>query len=191
MYVVLIIVVIIIIIVIVILGIVHYIQYKKYTPHYEIEQQELDNINGPTMHRNVNPLVISFIEPTSLKDNVEKYHIYSPLTISKHTKKVILGDNYYTSAAELLLIRVNTTTNITLINPKYKKYLTYNTATSGFKEYVLPEEKSTNVSVIDITLRKYNILYIPRFWFFKVQKQEEINIYSADSLFSSLFRLWN
>tara|TARA_B110000211_G_scaffold234963_1_gene307833 strand:- start:4280 stop:4801 length:522 start_codon:yes stop_codon:yes gene_type:complete len=173
------------------LGAVHYIQYKKYTPYYEIEQQELDNIDGPTMHRNANPLVISFIEPISLKANVEKYHIYSMLTLFKQTKKVILGDNYYTSAAELLLIRVDTTTNITLINPKYKKYLKYNTPTSDFKEYILPEETSANVSTIDITMREYNILYIPRFWFFNVQTHDEINMYSADSLFSSIFRLWN
>ena len=49
----------IVIIIIVILTIMHYRKYKAYAPDYEIQQQELDYIDGSNLYNQLNPLIIT------------------------------------------------------------------------------------------------------------------------------------
>ena len=57
----------------IVLLIMHYRKYNLKADGYEIQQQELDYTNGNELYNQLNPLIITFIEEVSLKDNVEKY----------------------------------------------------------------------------------------------------------------------
>jgi hypothetical protein len=180
----------IIIIFVIVLIILHYRKYTQYTDEYQIDQQELDYVSN--FSNQLNPLVITFIENTSLYNNVTKYKLYSPLSF--HHKNEIINtanlnpDNFYNVYSDGLLIRTENNANIVLVNPKYKshfvKHIGYD-ITSLKKVFKLPPEKNTDVESIQVIIRDYNILYIPRHWLFKINTEDhKFELFQSHSFFS-------
>ena len=54
---------------VIILALFHYKKYKEFNDKYQINQQELDYVNGNELYNELNPLVITFIEKISLVKN--------------------------------------------------------------------------------------------------------------------------
>ena len=55
-----------IIILIIILTIMHYRKYRDFSDNYDIDQQELEYIDGNNLYNQLSPLIITFIEEKSL-----------------------------------------------------------------------------------------------------------------------------
>jgi hypothetical protein len=182
----------ILILIVIVIFIFHYKKYREYNENYQINQQELDYVNGNELYNELNPLVITFIEKMSLIDNVKKYKLYSMITVQN--KNFIFNpnnNNYYKHNNELLLIRCKKPINISLINPKYQEFFKYENK-SEFKEYSLDKKNYDKVTSIDIVSREYNIVYIPRHWLFKIENDNsQLEIYLSNNLFTYLFRLLN
>ena len=64
------------IVILLLLIVMHYRKYESKADGYEIQQQELDYTNGSELYNQLNPLIITFIEETSLKDNVQNIMEY-------------------------------------------------------------------------------------------------------------------
>ena len=100
------------IVILLLLIVTHYRKYKSKADGYEIQQQELDFTNGSELYNQLNPLIITFIEETSLKDNVQKYELHSPLSISKDYSMYNPTKDYLSHNGEILMIRSKETQNI-------------------------------------------------------------------------------
>ena len=108
------------IIISIILTIMHYKKYTRSSQEYEIQQQELDYIDGNELYNQLNPLIITFIEEGSLKYNVEEYKLYSVLSFNKNFRMYNTNNDYLSHNGEILMIRTMKQQNIELINPKMK-----------------------------------------------------------------------
>lgn len=172
-----------------ILIIMHYKKYKKYASDYNIDQQELDYVNGNELYNQLHPLIITFIENESLQYNVTQY--LKPL-LSFQNKFILYNTNnrYISHYHEQLLIRSKNKIVIELINPKYKTHFkNIENKQSIFNEYELSSDNFNKVKSIDIVVREYNILYIPRHWLFKFGTlNEHIEMYSTHNIFTYLFQ---
>ena len=181
------------IVILLLLIVMHYRKYKSKADGYEIQQQELDYTNGSELYNQLNPLIITFIEETSLKDNVQKYELHSPLSISKDYSMYNPTKDYLSHNGEILMIRSKETQNIELINPKFSDFFDHKKSDDViFKHHKLPEKNNQKVQAIDVVLREYNILFIPRHWLFKFSldnKSVESKILLSPSLnfFTTLF----
>ena len=181
---------IIVLIIIIILILFHYRKYKNYEKEYNIEQQKLDLVKKRELYNYLNPLVIMFIEKGSLKDNVIKYHLYSPLSLNKNFTNIITNNNYLQHTNETLLIRSKNSIKVELINPKYIKFLKKDKKQDNLVKYNLEETNYDKVQGIDIIIREYNILLIPRFWLFKFERNDEtIEVFQCDNVFTKFFNL--
>ena len=179
------------IIIIIILILFHYNKYNKTVNDYEIEQQELEYIDGNTLYDNLNPLVITFIENNTLKYNIETYKLYSSISINLKYFLINTTDNYLRHTGELLLIRSNKDINIELINPKYIKFFNKNNNNINLENYTLPNVNFKDVVSIDILLHEYNILMIPRFWLFKFSIIDtNVEIFKCENIFTKLFNIF-
>ena len=72
-----------IIIFVVILFCLNIQKFKKYNTSYEIQQQELDYIDGNNLYNQLSPLIITFIEDTTFKNNINSYELYSSMSFNK------------------------------------------------------------------------------------------------------------
>jgi hypothetical protein len=163
----------------------HYRKYRYYTKTYEIDQQELEYINGDELYNQHNPLIITFIEDIPLKNNIEEYNLHSLLSFNKKFLNFISDDLYNIYYNEICLIRPRNTITIELINPKFTKYFRKSTNNNVFQKCILEKDNYDRVESIDIIVREYNILYIPRHWIFKFQdKGSIIDVFLCDNLIS-------
>jgi hypothetical protein len=179
------------IIISIILTIMHYKKYTRSSEEYEIQQQELDYIDGNELYNQLNPLIITFIEEGSLKYNVEEYKLYSILSFNKKFRMYNTNNDYLSHNREILMIRTMKQQNIELINPKYAKYFKENKSSDIiFKHTKLPDNNNLKVQSVDIVLREYNILFIPRHWLFKFSdSNKSVEVYSANNIFTKLFSI--
>ena len=175
----------------IVLLIMHYRKYNLKADGYEIQQQELDYTNGNELYNQLNPLIITFIEEVSLKDNVEKYNLHSPLSISKKFTMYNPTNDYISHNGEILMIRSMRTQNIELINPKFSEFFDNKKSNDTvFKHYKLPDKNNSKVQAIDIVLREYNILFIPRHWLFKFSiNNKSVEIFTCHNVFSKIFSI--
>ena len=178
-------------IIIVILTIMHYRKYKAYAPDYEIQQQELDYIDGSNLYNQLNPLIITFIEDKSLLENVNAYKLYSPLSVSIKSPIYNTDNDYLSHSGEILFIRVKSDITLELINPKYTpKYKNIKSKDKLFSHYSLPISQNSNVKAIDIILHEYNIIFIPRHWLFKFADPGiSVELYSSHNIYTYLFNI--
>lgn len=184
--------------IIVVLIVLHYKKYRDYSGEYIIDQQELDNVRGAELYNQLNPLVITYIEDISFEENVKDYKLYSPLSFFKKftelDEKYIVGDDsnkYYRHSREILLLRPEKECVISLINPKYSKKLKYvgkKDRLIGEYELEKPEEGKEVVNSVDVIVRDYNILYIPRHWYFQMKSSDKkIDVFYSDNLFTKMY----
>jgi len=179
----------IVIVLLIILVLFHYKKFRDYTDKYEIEQQELEYIAGNEIYNTLNPLVITFIEKHSLKFNVEEYKLFSSITINKNFNNLITNNNYLQHTNELLLLRSKSDITVELINPKYIEYFNKMDKQS-LNNYELEEKNYKNVKSIDLVLREYNIVYIPRFWLFKFDTSDiSIEMFTCNNIFTFCFNI--
>ena len=168
----------------------HYKKFNNYSDKYEIEQQELEYITGGELYSTLNPLVITFIETGSLKNNVDEYNLFSSITIQKNFNNLITNENYLRHSNELLLLRSKKDITIELINPKYTKFFKKNLKNNNLNNYKIEKHNYANVKSIDLIAREYNIIYIPRFWLFKFDKSDiSIEIFTCDNVFTKCFNI--
>lgn len=174
-----------------ILLIMHYRKYNSKAGGYEIQQQELDYIDGNDLYNQLNPLIITFIEEISLKDNVEKYNLHSPLSLSKKFTMYNPSKDYLSHSGEILMIRSMQTQTIELINPKFNKF--FKRKPSGdtlLQHYKLPDKNNSKVQAIDIVLREYNVLFIPRHWIFKFSiDNKSVELFNCHNIFTKIFSI--
>ena len=175
----------------IVLLIMHYRKYKSKAVGYEIQQQELDYTNGSELYNQLNPLIITFIEETSLKDNIQKYELHSPLSISKKYTMYNPTKDYLSHNGEILMIRSKLTQNIELINPKFSNFFdNKKSADIIFNHFKLPEKNNQKVQAIDVVLREYNILFIPRHWVFKFSiDNKSVEIFTCHNVFTKIFSI--
>lgn len=182
----------IIIVIIILLLLMHYKKYISYTDKYEIQQQELDYIDGNELYNQQNPLVITFIEDTSLIDNITRYNLYSVMSLAKKHTIYNTSNNYLSHKNEILFIRTREKLLFELVNPKYKKYFKKSGKDKIFQKYSLNSNNYSNVKAIDIVSREYNILFIPRHWLFKCHNEDQkIEIFTIHNIFTYLFNIIN
>tara|TARA_B100000575_G_C23143318_1_gene666168 strand:- start:10313 stop:10885 length:573 start_codon:yes stop_codon:yes gene_type:complete len=175
----------------IILFILHYRKYTNFVSHYEIQQQELEYIDGNELYNELNPLIITFIEEISLIENIRKYKLQSLLSFSSVNAMYNTNTSYMSHSNEILLIRPKTQLVIELINPKYKNFFKKELKRDKiFKKYQLDKKNFSRVHAIDIVVREYNILYIPRHWLFKCTlPNQQIEIFTAHNIFTYLFSI--
>jgi len=171
--------------------IMHFYKFNKYNSKYEIQQQELDYIDGNELYNQLNPLIITFIEDTSLMNNINKYQLYSTMSFNKKNFMYNTNKNYLSHNNEFILIRSKKQIIVELINPKYRSQFVKNSKQdkSIFYQFNLNEKNYKNVKSIDIVIREYNILVIPRQWLFKIDNST-VEVYTADNWFSYLFGIF-
>tara|TARA_B110000208_G_scaffold181370_1_gene232039 strand:+ start:497 stop:1075 length:579 start_codon:yes stop_codon:yes gene_type:complete len=178
-----------ILILLLILLIIQYIKYTKSNKDYEIEQQELEYISGDELYTNNNPMVITFIEKMSLYENIKLYKIFTSLSWEKKYYNLNSVDNYIYHSNELLFIKSKAEVKIELINPKYKKYFEKKDSYNNLCYYELTKDNYENVVSFEVIIRDYNILYIPRFWLFKINTpQTSLEICETNSLFTKIYK---
>ena len=179
------------IIISIILTIMHYKKYTRSSEEYEIQQQELDYIDGNELYNQLNPLIITFIEEGSLKYNVEEYKLYSILSFNKNFSMYNTNNDYLSHNREILMIRTMKQQNIELINPKYAKYFKEKKSSDIiFKHTKLPDSNNRKVQSVDIVLREYNIIFIPRHLLFKFSDyNKSVEVYTANNIFSKIFSI--
>ena len=179
----------IVVIILILLFLFHYKKFRDYTTEYQIEQQELEYINGNELYNTLNPLIITFIEKGALKFNVEEYKLFSSITIQKKFNNLITTNNYMQHTNELLLIRSKSDIKLELINPKYMNFFT-KSEKSLLYNYTLQEKNYEKVKSIDIVLREYNIVYVPRLWLFKFNKPDSsVEIFTCNNIFTYGFNI--
>ncbi len=168
-----------ILIILIIFIFLHYKKYKQFTEEYEIEQQELDYVKGPELNNLLNPLVITYIEDTTLEDNAINYGLYSPLSISdnyeispKEWLNTLNKDSniYVKQKHDIFLIRPKKEMKLLLINPKYNDFFNKIENNKNGILFELNKDNYSKVQSIEIIIRDHNILYIPRHWIFKIDE---------------------
>lgn len=173
----------------IILFCLHIHKFKKYNTTYEIQQQELDYIDGNNLYNQLCPLIITFIEDTTFKNNINQYNLYSSMSFNKKNNLYNSGSDYMVHNNEFLLLRPKEEIVVELINPKYKKLFNKKQKDNLFKKMYLQEKNYNKVKSIDIIVREYNILVIPRQWLFKINNKS-VEIFTADNIFTYLFGIF-
>jgi len=179
-----------VLILLVILVIFHLYKYLDKTNIYEITQQKLDFIDGNKLYMNKDPLIITFIEDISFKNNIDNYFLKTALTRKEKYITLDLVENYMSHKSEICLIRPITDTVITLVNPKFSKYFNYINKDKNFKFSNLEKDKYSDVQSIDIVLHRHNIFSVPRFWLFKFDNKCKIETYLSHNIFTQLFSIF-
>ena len=175
-----------IIIFVVVLFCLHIHKFKKYNATYEIQQQELDYIDGNNLYNQLSPLIITFIEDTTFKNNINQYTLYSSMSFNKKHNLYNTGTDYMIHNKEFLLLRPKGEIVVELINPKFKNLFIKRNKDNLFQKYALQEKNYKKVKSIDIIVREYNILVVPRQWLFKIDSKS-VEIFTADNIFTYLF----
>lgn len=180
-----------IIILIIILTIMHYRKYRDFSDNYDIDQQELEYIDGNNLYNQLSPLIITFIEEKSLLKNINSYKLYSPLSVSIKSFEHLPTNNYLSHSGELLFIRPQSDITIELVSPKYKNsYKPITCKDSSLRHYHLPKSENEKVKAIDIIVHEYNIMFIPRHWLFKISNgDKKIEMYTSQNIYTYLFNI--
>ena len=171
-----------------VLIISHFKKYVYFENKYQIDQQELDNIQGEKLYSNLFPLIITFIEDNTLQYNVEEYKLYSPISICKKYFGIHENDFYYSHNFEILLVKSPTDISIEIINPKFKPFFHFENK-DLFSKFSLEEINYSEVKSVEIIVHEYNIVYIPRFWIFKIHAEniKNIEFFSCHTIFTKTF----
>ena len=100
--------------------------------------------------------------------------------------------DYLSHNGEILMIRSKETQNIELINPKFSDFFDHKKSDDViFKHHKLPEKNNQKVQAIDVVLREYNILFIPRHWLFKFSlDNKSVEIFRCHNVFTKIFSIF-
>ena len=178
----------ILIFILIFITLLHYHKYIKNTDLYQIDQQELEFVKGNELYDNLNPLVITFIEDNTLKFNIENYKLYSDISIDFKYFMINTDEKYLSHNNEILLIKPKKEIIVELINNSYHQYFKNNNKNKNLNYYILPSKYYSDVKSIEIKIHEYNILYIPRFWYFKfLSIDNNVEIFTCNNIFTKLF----
>ena len=131
--------------------------------NFRINHKNIDQIDASTLDNEAYPLVMTFIEDDTLEYNVTRYGTYSPLSILKKYENKNCKDfqQYTTHNYPLFYIKSNKDIDITITS----------------KEYIMTD--ISNVPSVTIKIHPYDILYIPRFSYWKIDGDATIEIYHS------------
>lgn len=172
--------------------ILHIKKYRQYHTGYQIDQQELDYVSGRNLYNQLDPLVITFIEDTTLEQNIKNYSLTSPLSIQKQNINLsseLVNNIYYYNPNELLFIRPKSKCNIVLVNPEFLTYFKdiRHSSPKFIRQKELLEKNYKKVHIVEVIVREYNIIYIPRRWIFKIETEDSnVDFYYTNSLLTRL-----
>jgi hypothetical protein len=136
---------------------------------YQILQQDIDKVDGSKLYKEPFPFVMTYIENDTLHFNIQRYLIYSPISIHHTYDNKILGDfeknKYMTHYYPYLMMKVDKDIDLTIIPSKY---------VNNVKDGELID--LSNTQQVLIKLHPYNIVYIPRFSYWKLDGDNETKV---------------
>jgi len=150
--------------------ILHIYNYNKQSyDEYQILQQDIDKVDGSNLYKEPFPFVMTYIENDTLHFNIQRYLIYSPISIN-HTydiKKMndFEKNKYMIHYYPLLMMKVDKDIDLTIIESKYGK---------NIEDGELLD--ASNIPQILIKLHPYNIVYIPRFSYWKLDGDSDTKV---------------
>lgn len=112
--------------------------------------------------------------------------LFSPLSISKH--KILLNSGYYMHFNDKLFIYTDRDTSLEIMIPKEIYNFKKKTINNGI---VNLKSCNLNYRYILMNIYKNTIIFIPRYWIFRVINSGEIYINTNATFFSTLFRIFN
>jgi hypothetical protein len=179
------------IIILSILMLLHMYNYtnQSYTD-YQILQQDIDKVDGSSLYKEPFPFVMTYIENDSLYFNIQRYLIYSPISIKNTYYNKLLSefekDKYMVHYYPFFMIKVNKDIDLTIIPPKYS---------NNIKDGILTNMDDTQQVLIK--LHSNNIVYIPRFSYWKLDGENDttVEIYHSHMpisiILSKLYKFMN
>jgi hypothetical protein len=136
---------------------------------YQILQQDIDKVDGSKLYKEPFPFVMTYIENDTLHFNIQRYLIYSPISVQHTYDNKILGDfeknKYMTHYYPYLMMKVDKDIDLTIIPSKYG---------NNVKDGELVD--LSNTQQVLIKLHPYNIVYIPRFSYWKLDGDNETKV---------------
>jgi hypothetical protein len=142
---------------IIILIITSFHSYKYINNHidmtnFRINHKDIETIDASTLDNESHPLIMTYIEDDTLEYNITRYGVYSPLSVFKQfdNKKCEDFHQYITHNYPLFYIKPTNDISIT-ITPQ---------------DYV--NSDISNVPSVTMKIHPYDIVYIPRFCYWKV-----------------------
>lgn len=141
---------------------------------YQILQQDIDKVDGSKLYKEPFPFVMTYIENDTLHFNIQRYLIYSPISIEHTYDNKKLDDfeknKYMTHYYPYLMMKVNKDVDLSIVPSKYSK---------SIKDGELND--TDNTQQVLIKLHPYNIVYIPRFSYWKLDGESDtiVEIYHS------------
>lgn len=171
---------IVLIVCILILILFHLNEFLKINDRYEILQvnNKLENYrkyylnNLPIIFNNHFDKLESLLSPLTIKNNTIKDYKFKNKFISHHRDK--------------LFIYSDKDVTINLISPK--EYNKFKVSSEYHPNLKLLDNIKNNYNFVEVKLKAYKILYIPRKWIFS--SEDAIDIYFSESFFSFLFTFY-
>ncbi len=163
-----------ILIIIVLTVLIYYNHYSRYNIDYNVIQLFLEQLTLEILNER-NPIIIydRLVNPEILFDTLFKYSFI-------FKKKYYLNDNNFiqnTKSKYTLLLNPNTDVDINIISPIHNSNIKYNIDTI----------ETSKVNYITIKLKKQQILILPPFWNFNINKNDSLIIYRLDDIISNMF----
>ncbi len=159
-----------IIIVILIFILLHIYNYMNLSyDEYQILQQDIDKLDGSRLYKEPFPFVMTYIENDTLHFNIQRYLIYSPISIQHTYDNKLLSDfekdKFMTHYYPYLLMKVSKDVDLTIIPSKYSK---------NIDDGILNNVEDTQQVLIKA--HPYNIVYIPRFSYWKLNGDDNTKV---------------
>jgi hypothetical protein len=136
---------------------------------YQILQQDIDKVDGSKLYKEPFPFVMTYIENDTLYFNIQRYLIYSPISIQHTYDNKIVGDfeknKYMTHYYPYLMIKADKDVDLTIIPSKYG---------NNIKDGELTD--ISNTQQVLIKLHPYNIVFIPRFSYWKLDGDNDTKV---------------
>jgi len=165
--------------VIIVFIIIHFRDYAKIKNKYEILTIKY-NKNIDFNLREKLPAVIYDLPINNLQI------LFSPLSMSKH--KFLLNSGYYKHINDRTFLYTNKNTSIEIMVPKE----TINFKKKNINNGIINVEPSNlNYKYVLMNIYKNTIVFIPKFWIFRIIKSGEIFVYTSRTLLSNVFRIFN
>jgi len=161
-----------IILLVILLHIYNYVHQS--VDEYQILQQDIDKVDGSNLFKEPFPFVMTYIENDTLHFNIQRYLIYSPISIKHTYDSKILGnfekDKFMTHYYPFFMMKVDKDIDLTIISSKYA---------NNIKDGELNNVDDTQQVLIK--LHPYNIVYIPRFSYWKLEgdSNTKVEIYHS------------
>lgn len=176
----------IIVVVVFFICVIYINYYASYKQDYNIIQSYLDSIDINILHEKY-PIVIydQICKPFKLLTTLFAYsYIFSKQLA------IVTGFPIYNPSKYLILWSDDSNIILNIINPKYKKDIVWSKQNTYSKSTVSLEALNPSIQYITVKLKQYQVIILPAFWIFDVDKNTntKINGIFLDDLISFYMR---